>query len=412
MRDSPSTYRQSRRSWLTTCVALGVPGCIGTNSPSDDKTGAASGTQSDGPTRWKTEMDAEPTHPVAGHLVYVGAGSHVHAFEHSGGEEVWAKSIPGPVRDLKTGRETLYVISEVTSSPRLLGPEIRITALDTTTGEQRWDAEWGKRRVFASGNSRLFLTDQTDVVPANVDVSAVDGRDGSVHWTRNMAYPQKAVASDNRLFIAAHDGIYAIEATSGEQQWHYGWEEFGNQSFVIGGAIVAGVEGSFSEGLTLHMLNRDGTHRWSFDDWQPLGITAHDDQLFVGGERFGALSATTGEVEWSVGRRGGIYHALIRSGLILVGGDDVRAYAVGDGTEQWRYKAKPSDLSPSVVLDETAYILGAPTVDDAPRHVFGLDLNTGDVQWQMEADSNLTAITGSNHGGYVSAESGLVYALS
>lgn len=406
----------TRRSFLAGSAFVALSGCIGSSeSPTDQHPDRSS---PEGPTRWTVEIGEEPVRPLSGQFVYAAAGTRVRGFDHSDGEEVWSQSVSGPVVDLIHAGELLHVVTKVVGErPQAFAPDIRITALQPETGEQQWQSEFGKRRVFASGGGRLFLAGQTDVVPAHIPVSAIDARTGRERWRRNTASPSKARVGQQRLYFAARDGIHAFDSASGEQRWYYEWSEFAYRSFVVGSDVVAGIEGSPRAGLTIHVLDRSGNRRWSFDEWNAIGLTAHNGRIYAGGERLGAFDAEFGALQWDREHGGGLYHAPVTSGAILSGGNEIRAHDVDDGTERWTSDVDPGYLSPAAVLDGTVYAVGADvTAGDQQRHAVGLDGTSGEQEWHLETDSDLTGslynVTASSEGVYVCEADGTLYALS
>lgn len=405
----PKVEHSTRRAFLASSSVVALSGCIG----SSGSPGSTDRTSPEGPTRWEVELDAEPTQPVSGQFAYVAAGDSIHAYTHASGDEVWTQSLPGPAVRLLEAGDLLHVVSnEPVESRVLFGRNQIITAFAPETGEQEWQAEIGKQRIFATDTDHLYVEKSTDVANMPVTIAALDADDGSQIWNRQLKSPSQVRRHQQRLYIANDDGIYALDSRDGTQKWHFEWSEFGFNSFTVGPNTVAGVEGRTPANLILHVFGRDGEHRWSFDEWPTAGLTLFEGTLFTGGERIAAFDADTGEMAWEREYSRSFYDAPIIGEAIVSGGSLVQAFDLSDGHEHWSFDAEFADLFPETVHDETIYVLSSQTPSAADRGVIGLEETSGEEQWRLESESALTEIAAGSNGGYVCEESGVMYALS
>lgn len=409
----PKLESQTRRAFLAGSTFVALSGCIGSSESPESMDQHTDRTSPESPTRWEVELDAEPTPPVSGQFAYVAAGDSIHAYTHASGDEVWTQSLPGPAVRLLEAGDLLHVVSHKSDESRsLLGRKLKNTAFDPETGEQEWQLEIGKQRILATDTDHLYVESLTDIVNGPVTIAALDADDGTQAWNRNLTSASQTRTHQRSLYIANDDGIYSVDTREGTRKWHFEWSEFGYNSFAVGPDTVAGIEGSLPDDLTLHVLGRDGEHRWSFDEWRTVGLTLYEGTLFAGGSRIAAFEADTGEITWSRQYQRSLYDAPITSEAIVVGSDLVQAFDLSDGTEHWSFDVEFGDLSPVTVHDETIYVLSSETPSTDARGVIGLDETSGEEQWHLESESALTEVGDGNNGVYVCEESGVLYALS
>lgn len=415
MRRRTELDKPSRRAFLATSTAIALGGCLGTaadDSPSDQPESTASPTQTAGATRWKMSVGADPTRPASGTFAYVAAGSTVHAFEHSSGEEVWTYSLPGPALHLEHAGGRLYVVTDIEDSMDINGSDIEITGLDARTGDRQWTTTPGSYHVFASDGDSVFIEGTTDVEPAHVPIASLSAADGNKTWERKLPQPSNAMVDEETLYLATDEGIHALDRASGSRRWRYEWERYQTGTLVVGSDTVAGIEGSFPGESTVHVLDRSGGHRWSIEGSYVAGTTLHEDQLFTGGRFISAYDIETGEQKWKQRRKRGLYQAPIGHGVILSGGSDLQAYDIDTGDKEWTFASDANSLRPATTNDETVYVYGSETNDEGYRHLYGTKTSDGNQKWHLTSEAGLTDLGVGSHGVYVAAEDGTLYALS
>lgn len=404
----PKFQSPTRRAFLAGSSVVALSGCIG----SSGSAGTTDRTTPGGPTRWKVELEAEPTPPISGQFAYVAAGERIHAYTHASGDEVWTQSLPGSGVHLLEAGNLIHVVSQSDESPSLFGRNLTITAFDPETGEEEWQSEIGKQRILATDSDHLYVNATTDVENMPVTISALDADNGTQIWNQKLKTPSQIRTRQQRLYLANDDGVYALDSRDGSQKWHFEWSEFGYNSFAVGPNTVVGVEGSIPGGLTLHVLGRDGEHQWSFEEGRMIGLTLYEGTLFAGGSQVAAFEADTGEITWTREHQHSLYDAPITGDAIVYGGDQIRAFDLQGGSMHWSFGVEFGYLSPVVVRDQTIYVLSSqsPSADD--HGVIGLDETSGEEKWRLESESALTEIAAGSNGVYVCEESGVMYGLS
>lgn len=110
-----------------------------------------------------------------------------------------------------------------------------------------------------------------------------------------------------------------------------------------------------------------------------------EDQLFMGSRSgwFYALDAPRGEVLWKEKIGAVSSRPLIHRGRIYVGTDDGLMICLNTlGEEQWRYATSSAILQTPVIADD------ALIVSNEGDRLLSLDLQTGKLRWNYEADSD------------------------
>jgi outer membrane protein assembly factor BamB len=214
---------------------------------------------------WRQRPGDGITAPVlAGGTGYVAVGDpgSVVAFDPSTGEVQWQRQVGewlsgGPA----VADGSVYAMVGAEDSGRLV-------ALDAGDGVARWSVD-----LDGEGSARPVVADGSVYAPTEAGLHAVsvDGerrftfgfptREASaVRYYRGGSAP--AVA-DGSVYVGAPDGrVYAVDATSGEEEWSFWtWAAVSGDPVVAGDAVYVGSDDTF-----VYCLDRsDGTRRWEFD---------------------------------------------------------------------------------------------------------------------------------------------------
>lgn len=356
----PSTTR--RQFLAATAVSAGLAGCLGNRRPAGELESV------DG--RWP--MDGRD----AGHTRYTDDAP-------TDPDRVWVRELDG-VRSTGTpalAGDQLYVPADaVTDESRF---RHRLYALAATTGETRWHTPLridvngspgiSGDRIVVSGKrslergrvvcfqarygeeSWLFDVDARLTAPPTIHdgvvyvpdwsgtVHALGVTDGSVLWSRQVeieqdgtTFTEPAAVDDDTLYLGSQSGstgIVALDADTGEKQWHVSTSAVTSGPVVHDGLVVVQ-----SHSLVV-ALGTDGSRRWSFNlvD-QGYGSIAVDDRHVYAASR-GALVAISrdGKESWS-------YEASDRQigsptvagdSVVFRSGDRLRSLSAASGDEEW-----------------------------------------------------------------------------
>ena len=266
---------------------------------------------------------AHGNHIVAGGVLSVnvteGMQGWVQAFAVSDGHELWRRAVRPILFCAPTSGDSVLYIARAVNAPEV--PSLQ--ALDAETGTLRWQAE-----LPASSTSPL-------------------------------------VASGGVVYASTHAGCVALNAADGTLLWRH--DAHWLQSSVLC--------------LLEHTLYISST------EWlrhRPSGRQPRQSRFHAS---IGALRTTDGELLWrqqlGTGTDAGSINApAVAGGVVYVGADDGRLYALGaaDGTVRWSCQTGGTRLSAPVVGDGRVYF-GVNT-----GHVSALAAQDGAVLWQADTD--------------------------
>lgn len=219
---------------------------------------------------------------------------------------------------------------------------------------------------------------------------------------------------DGTLFVSNPDGVDALSASTGNEEWKFGVDDtrFNNPPVVVDDTVFATTDDSFGRevdeglGTSVYALDADtGEQKWQFDEYEraTAQIRVAENTVFIP-SRFCvyAVDAETGEQRWQFEMGSGVetssdpesrFVAETAAGtLYLVDGDgNVFAVDVATGEEKWRVDAGEWVTTHLSIVDRTLF-LGAL---DGREQLFGaveyyvsaLDAATGDERWRFTLDT-------------------------
>ncbi|WP_293033816.1 PQQ-binding-like beta-propeller repeat protein [Natronococcus sp.] len=335
---------RTRREWLATVGAIGVAGC----------SSASNGSESDDePTIDTTSPDGWPV-----------AGRDVTNTRHSPAD--------GPKNDVEP-RWTFDGVSLEFDDPALavadgaayVGTESgQVRELDSKTGDGSTlvDLNDGEHRsddvpiraVTAAGD-RLYLVSD--------GVYAVDAATGEELWTfeetaleSGSGIETPAVVTDGTVYAGGY-GLYAIDAASGEERWHFETETLPETA----------------DGF-------DGSVGWLVSSAPAVarGTVVFNTALSI----LYTVDVETGEEAWSLEGAGRLRGTPAVDVDAIYQAEDGGVSAIDLETGERRWRTEMSELfvrgSPTVAND-TVYIVGGPLV--------GFDAETGEERWHVDPDS-------------------------
>lgn len=175
------------------------------------------------------------------------------------------------------------------------------------------------------------------------------------------------------------DGLYAIDADTGEERWRYGEGLYTPYSAptVVDGTIYVGYDGTYS----LHAIDATtGTTEWTFEtgDWVRSAPTVVDGTVYVGShdEHLYAIDAETGEKRWRFHAADRVHHGngpTVIDGVVYTGTREGPTYAIDaeSGDRLWTYEA--AEGGGLTVYDDTVYL--------GSNSLHAIDAETGDNVW-------------------------------
>lgn len=232
---------------------------------------------------------------------------------------------------------------------------------------------------------------------SNGTLVAMSPSDGNIAWQMPRVYPATTpVAAGETVYVSTDDyQLYALDAKTGAQRWHYQ----GDNGFQVGagnGVVVV----KLSSGTIVALKASDGSVLW-----QKPGIGYGGGSLplvangvvYVGGDQgVWAFTAQTGDQRWHYPIKDGETSLLLANGAIHTLGWDGIFYSinVGDGSLHWKFPyvgearngALATGRSFNIALaaaDGRLYLddeMGA-TAAGTEASLAAFDLSTGESLW-------------------------------
>jgi outer membrane protein assembly factor BamB len=221
-----------------------------------------------------------------------------------------------------------------------------------------------------------------------------------------------STATGTTVYVGSYDDrLYAVDATTGGQQWEFETgDTVGSSPTVVGGTVYIG---SFDN--RVYALDaEDGTEQWAFEAGGEVlsSPTVVDGTVYVGSysDNLYAVDAATGDQQWAFETSGVIWSSpTVVDSTVYVGSWDNNLYAVDatTGDQQWAFETGgPRVWSSPAVIGGTVY------VGSGDKNLYAVDAATGDQRWAFETGnmiwSSPTVVDGTV---YVGSEDSNVYAL-
>ncbi len=218
-----------------------------------------------------------------------------------------------------------------------------LIAFDVSEGKIRWKRDYGDIEV-----SPLLLNDKLYFGTTAGVFHCVERHEGDREWSFRLPDNRKrkgirssAAAFENLIIFGAEDGsIYALDATTGREQWSYdtGAPVFAPTAINHGVVFVGNVAGEF-----LALDAQTGTKRWQVSTGAAIYAAASfsDNVVVIGttGGKLLALNAADGSMKWSVEFNSVINSSAVISGDIAYVGTlkkELCALRMQDGSNVWK----------------------------------------------------------------------------
>ncbi|MBW6465852.1 MAG: PQQ-binding-like beta-propeller repeat protein [Brevefilum sp.] len=254
------------------------------------------------------------------------------------------------------------------------------------------------------------------------------------------------VVSEDRVYVSYGNQVYALNAASGNEEWHYP-EESNNQVMFYAPPVVTdayiyvgdiantfhkidkatgaavwtfteakgyfigqanedeGVIYAPSNNGNLYAIDADGNLKWIFETdhflWAQPQIGA--DAIYQGSmDHYVYAISKDGDQLWATEMAGAVVGSVALSedgSSLFVGsiGEEMVALNTADGSTIWTFAADDSIWGRAVVVDQTLYF------GDSSGTVFALDVNNGQQIWRQQS------FTGSIIGGLSVLPDGIAF---
>jgi outer membrane protein assembly factor BamB len=315
-------------------------------------------------TELDTRVEAFDEHDIAVVLtdLLTAADNQVFAFDRTSGERLWTGQVQ-TVPWLQSHEGLLYHTNR--------GP---LAAIDPRTGERQWAVRGDFERPVAFGESQAAFSGGVS------RATVVDLAERSVAWQPSRPHLSDVLAVENRrVVLAGGTELAAFDAASGDPMWRFTDlpdDEFG-PSIVPSWpyCFVTSVDPAVTEAFNL----REGTRLWRREvERYPLYFETADRELVLtmddGTVR--RLNPTTGKAVWSQSLTDEqVFLYFVDGGLAVpVANNSLWGLSVEDGSVEWELQL---DSAFPLVTREAGRLYAAGT------SVQGID-STGTIAWTEE----------------------------
>ncbi|WP_332898460.1 PQQ-like beta-propeller repeat protein [Haladaptatus sp. CMSO5] len=275
------------------------------------------------------------------------------------------------------------------------------------TGDIKWD-----KRVSSTSSNGPAIT-QRAIYYAEYGVSALS-HDGDTLWEKqrdeNPGMRVTPLALNDIVVSGEYDGmVVARDVTTGREVWETSLEG----PSPITSLIVAGTSifASNQEGMLASVEPETGTMRWSYSGSYGQTVVGDENHIVLVGKEVTALSADTGEVEWTNTVTEPFGQPTIAEESVFVASRSTRtpdnphdnegrlwAFDLETGKRRWERETTPSPTTRPTVVD-TQILAG---MTDGTVQSFSTD---GTHNWTHETKGDaVTALTVQEGAAYVGTD--------
>ena len=275
---------------------------------------------------------------------------------------------------------------------------------------QQWKFSTDSRGVASpSVHDGVAYTGDLDGV-----IHAVDTTSGEEQWSKNVGSLSRApVVFDTVVYAPSNNGVYALDAETGEQQWVFegiaGREEaqrplVGDDKLYVG----IGTLDANSEGRVYGLRRSNGEQVWQYDGLRQTGggasrvVSGKESVIFTSftGKVLTAVNQSDGSQQWSVDGLGETVSvdaapAVGQNAVFFIheganaeyGPGVVRAIDPTNGSTTWTFDLGKRSQAPPTVANGTVYV----GTDDG--WLYALNAADGEKRWeyQIQTGGNIRA---------------------
>lgn len=334
---------------------------------------------------------------------------------------------------------TFKTVDAIWSSPVVAGRAIYfgnnggiIYSLNARSGKLDWQYKTGGRvmgRPTLAGSNLYALSDDGNLYKLNAKsgklVWQFDTHGGAVArdlpGPKSEAYDYQASAAtvqNGTVYIGSADKkLYAVDAESGREKWHFETRGIVRSTPAIEGGLV--FIGSYDNNVYAVDAST-GALRWKFDTLQPVVSSplVTNGTVYIGSRSSDlfALDAATGKIKWKYFYWSSWVEssARLHKGILYIGSSDYQqmfAIDAATGKRIWNTGTDGSSWSSPAVTDKMVYIgvVGVnPYFIDHHGGFLAVDRATGNIIWRFP----MSAINGSVDYGVASSpavDDGMVF---
>lgn len=296
-----------------------------------------------------------------GQVFFGSTDGRVYALDIAHGDLVWSHATGGPIYG---------GVSLCGADVCALSDDGYLYRLNAADGTERW----------------RFDTHRDSVIERHAPAMAAPG---GTRWDFRTSVPTEA---EGIVYAGSSDGrLYAIDAATGAEQWHYATGDVVRSTPVVAGEAV--LFGSF-DGRVTALDKTTGALRWEHVTDKPINSTAavHDGVAYVGSRdtNLYALRVDDGAVVWAKTYDGGSWvesSGTLYDDTLYIGSSDwdsALAIDPADGSTIWQTRIMDGGVYSRPAVTDDAYYTGV--FGFAPQYqpdgaLVRLDRTTGEVVW-------------------------------
>lgn len=370
----------SRRAVLgatASCIVPTLGGCVAPSGDSSEPPGVFLALDlADGSRQWEKRYDnaVQSGAAVGEETVYIGDDDgYLRALSRADGSERWSFNTisPGFVNPPEGGRTPSAITTDVaigSGAVYACTDQANVVAVESETGEERW--RYSLESPYENSGSFVSTIRATPAVAGDTVAFATGNGSGTVFgvsagsgdgiWELSMegSIDSGPATGEDRFYVVDNIGNVRAVAVDGETLWK------GQVSGLTEGAVTASGESIYVGSEGVHALDAEtGEEQWATTErpWVDSGPVVGDRSVFTT-TRDGMVAAfdrKDGTEIWSVevGAKGDASPAL-SDGLVVSGDRNGRVVALdsGDGRELWSTETEDIVTAAPAIADGTVYI--------------------------------------------------------
>lgn len=225
----------------------------------------------------------------------------------------------------------------------------------------------------------------------------IDKGSGELLWSHQTTshVESSPYIVDGKVFVGAgDDGVYCLDAETGEVKWHYGEPHVDSSPAVWFGAVYFGA--AYGEGAMFCLDAETGEELWKtpteYHVWGSPSIAAGKVYFGIGSSTFAqeseetaggviCLNARTGKEKWfyDVGDTVLSAAAIVGEAVIFGAYDGcIHAVSANSGELKWKTEVSSPVLSSAAVMDNNVYAASK------NGYIYCLGLKKGSVKWKYD----------------------------
>jgi len=258
------------------------------------------------------------------------------------------------------------------------------------------------RRIVATGWSGITVNEETVYFSYGPQAYALNLKNGAQQWQFPAEpingvdfYAAPVLTGDgSQLIVGGYNNVlYSVNPVNGAEIWSFG---AGGNRYIASPLVTEDGIFAANSDSTLYALDYDGLLQWEFETEDPLWASAIYSEgceciYQVSMDRYlYAIDPENGKLLWKSEDLGGPIvnpPAISEDGLIVLGTFNNEIIALNEEGHdvEWRFKTSDWAWASPVIDGEQVY------ASDISGTFYALDLNSGEVLWQIQPGGGIFA---------------------